>query len=115
MAKWTNGTWYPGKIAAVLPDGTYNVNYDDGDKSKGLPASKVRKRSARSGGGGGGGGKSAVDSDAPCPGPGMTRRCSGVCVNIQENNNHCGACGNRCSDGKSCDGHMFCRDADGNL
>lgn len=118
MAKWTNGSWYPGKISAIQSDGTYDVKYDDGDRSKGLPASKVRKRApkaASTGTGGTAGTKTNTASDAPCPGPGITRRCGGVCVNIQENNNHCGGCGNRCSDGKTCDGHLFCRDADGNL
>ncbi|HEY5936869.1 MAG TPA: tudor domain-containing protein [Kofleriaceae bacterium] len=115
MAQWTNGSWYPGKIVAITAAGKYDINYDDGDKSRGLPASKVRKKSATTGGGkpASGGGKAA--SDAPCPGPGITRRCNGVCVNIQENNNHCGGCNNRCPSGKACDGHMFCRDAEGNL
>ncbi len=54
-------------------------------------------------------------ADAPCPGPGITRRCSGTCVNIQTDDNNCGECGNRCSDGKHCDGHLFCRDSEGNL
>jgi hypothetical protein len=112
MAKWTNGSWYPGKIVAIN-DGKYDVNYDDGDKSRGLPAAKVKKRSSSSSSSGG---KSSTStSDAPCPGPGITRRCNGRCVNIQEDNNHCGGCNNRCPDGKHCDGHLFCRDADGNL
>jgi len=113
MARWTNGSWYPGKISAVNADGTYNINYDDGDKSKSLPLAKVKRRVKSTGGGGGGGTSTA--SDAPCPGPGMTRRCGGRCVNIQEDNNNCGSCGTVCSGGKRCDGHMFCRDADGNL
>ena len=112
MARWTNGSWYPGKIAQIHPDGTIDVDYDDGDKSRNLPPSKVRKKKASSGGGKSSSGSS---SDAPCPGPGLTRRCNGKCVNIQEDNNHCGGCNNRCPDGKHCDGHMFCRDAEGNL
>jgi hypothetical protein len=115
MARWTNGSWYPGKIVAISTDGKYDVNYDDGDKSRGLPASKVRKKIATAGGGKSGGGGKASSSDAPCPGPGITRRCNGVCVNIQENNNHCGGCNNKCPSGKACDGHMFCRDGEGNL
>jgi hypothetical protein len=113
MARWTNGQWYPGKITAVRADGTFDVNYDDGDRSKGLSASKVRKRTSSSSSSSKKSSNSS--SDAPCPGPGITRRCNGVCVNIQENNNHCGGCNNRCPDGKHCDGHLFCRDAEGNL
>ena len=116
LAKWTNGSWYPGKIVAIQANGTYDVNYNDGDKSRGLPASKVKRPPPpRAGGTGGKSGGGTAASDAPCPGPGLTRRCGGVCVNIQENNNHCGSCNNRCPSGKSCDGHMFCRDAEGNL
>lgn len=115
MARWTNGSWYPGKIVAITADGKYDVNYDDGDKSRGLPASKVRKKTVTAGGGKPSSGGRSSASDAPCPGPGITRRCNGVCVNIQENNNHCGGCNNKCPSGKACDGHMFCRDAEGNL
>jgi len=117
MARWTNGSWYPGKIVAISADGKYDVNYDDGDKSRALPAAKVRKKTVTAAKPGGGGGKSSSksSSDAPCPGPGITRRCNGVCVNIQENSNHCGGCNNKCPSGKTCDGHLFCRDADGNL
>jgi hypothetical protein len=118
IARWTNGSWYPGKIAAVRADGTFDVNYDDGDRSKGLSASKIRKRTATTASTTKSTGKTTSSrpaSDAPCPGPGITRRCNGVCVNIQENSNHCGGCNNRCPAGKSCDGHLFCRDAAGNL
>ena len=111
MAQWTNGRWYPGRIVAIR-DGKYDINYDDGDRSRGLPAAKVRKARPRSGGGGG---VARRTDDAPCPGPGLTRRCNGKCVNIQTDSNHCGGCNNRCPDGKRCDGHMFCRDAAGNL
>jgi len=112
MAKWSNGSWYPGKVSAVRANGTFDIQYDDGDRSSALPASHVRKRTASS--------SSSTSSsrpaaDAPCPGPGITRRCNGVCVNIQEDNNNCGECGYHCPSGKSCDGHMFCRDAEGNL
>ncbi len=114
--QWTNGQWYPGRISVVNQNGTFDVKYDDGDVSKSLPATKVRARKAGGGGGGGGGGGAGrAASDAPCPGPGITRRCNGVCVNLQEDDNNCGGCGNRCSDGKHCDGHLFCRDASGNL
>ena len=33
LGNWKNrGRKYPGKISAVNPDGTYNIDYDDGDK-----------------------------------------------------------------------------------
>ncbi len=54
-------------------------------------------------------------ANAPCPGPGLTRRCGGVCVNLQTDDRNCGSCGSVCSGGKHCDGHMSCRDANGNL
>jgi hypothetical protein len=115
QAQWTNGRWYPGKIVAITDAGTYDINYNDGDKSKGLPASKVRRPGTAKPAGGGGKTSTASSSNAPCPGPGLTRRCGGRCVNIQEDSNNCGGCGNKCSSGKRCDGHMFCRDAAGNL
>merc|ERR1712216_918435 len=31
-AKWTNGRFYKGKVATVNADGTYNIDFDDGDK-----------------------------------------------------------------------------------
>jgi hypothetical protein len=112
QGKWSDGRWYNGRISAVNDDQTFNIKYDDGDVSNHFKADRIRARRASTGGGGG---TSSNTSNAPCPGPGLTRRCSGVCVNIQEDNNNCGSCGNRCPSGKHCDGHMFCRDASGNL
>lgn len=50
-----------------------------------------------------------------CPGTGHWRVCNGECVDLANDSNHCGACGNQCRDGTSCDGHLSCRDAEGNL
>ncbi|HEV7555663.1 MAG TPA: hypothetical protein VGO00_09430, partial [Kofleriaceae bacterium] len=116
MARWpANGRWYPGKISAVRGDGTFDIHYDDGDRSNALAASSVRKQTASTSTSGSTSSSSRPAGDAPCPGPGITRRCNGVCVNIQENNNHCGGCNHQCPSGKTCDGHLFCRDAQGNL
>jgi retinol-binding protein 3 len=43
FGQWTDGNWYPGKIGKLNADGTYTVNYDDGDVSPALPAAKVRR------------------------------------------------------------------------
>lgn len=43
FGQWTDGNWYLGKIAATNADGTYAVNFNDGDKSPSLPASQVRR------------------------------------------------------------------------
>ena len=43
FGQWTDSNWYLGKIAAINPDGTYAVNYNDGDVSPSLSASQVRR------------------------------------------------------------------------
>lgn len=44
-AHWKGGqVWWKGKIAAVNADGTYNINFDDGDKESNVPAASVRAR-----------------------------------------------------------------------
>jgi hypothetical protein len=43
FGQWTDGDWYPGTIAAINADGTYAVNYNDGDVSPSLSASQVRR------------------------------------------------------------------------
>lgn len=44
-AHWKGGqTWWKGSIAAVNADGTYNINFDDGDKESNLAATSIRPR-----------------------------------------------------------------------
>ena len=38
------GTYYPGVISAANADGTFDVNYNDGDKEKGVPMARLRVR-----------------------------------------------------------------------
>ena len=42
------GKWYPGKIASANSNGTFDIEYDDGDSERGVTENRVR----RSGGGG---------------------------------------------------------------
>ncbi|CAN5673507.1 hypothetical protein BH09MYX1_BH09MYX1_27720 [soil metagenome] len=118
------GSSYPCTVLAVLPNDHYKIHYvgwganwdetvglDRIVGAKGAPA-PTAKPTALGGGGGGGGGST---TPAPCPGPGITRRCGGVCVNLQTDDHNCGSCGTVCSGGKHCDGHLFCRDSEGNL
>jgi len=111
-AVWpTDGKWYNAVILDIADSGLFHVRYDDdGIERSDITAKQIRARGARASSGGGGGA-----APASCPGPGLTRRCDGVCVNIQTDDNNCGSCGTRCASGKHCDGHMFCRDANGNL
>ena len=44
-ARYASVTWYPGRIDGVNADGTYNVGYEDGDRSPSLPQDRVRPRS----------------------------------------------------------------------
>ena len=44
LGQWSDGQWYPGKIGAVNKDGTFRVDYDDGDVSPALSAAQVRAR-----------------------------------------------------------------------
>jgi hypothetical protein len=127
------GTWYSASILAVTAPDKYKIHYTGYESSWDEVVGPSRMRgfggaaaattttaaAATAGGGGGGGGgggtRAVVAADAPCPGPGLTRRCSGRCVNLQTDDNNCGSCGTVCSGGKHCDGHLFCRDAAGNL
>lgn len=107
--KWTDGSWYAGKITAVNKDGTFKVAYDDGDGSPALTRAEIGYREVVASSGG-----SSGDGGGNCPGPGIVRRCNGVCTPIQDNNNNCGGCGDICNAGFHCEG-LFCRDASGNL
>ncbi|HEY1816252.1 MAG TPA: hypothetical protein VGG74_28085 [Kofleriaceae bacterium] len=112
--------WKRGTVAArhgEAPSYTYDIALDDSGETKTFPAAQVRglrkpksaaHASAASSGGGGGG-------PAPCTGPAYMRRCGGTCVDTQQDNNNCGACGSRCASNKHCDGHGFCREANGDL
>jgi hypothetical protein len=43
-ARWRDGSrWYPGKVKAVNPDGSYNIRYHDGGRESGVPAKRVRR------------------------------------------------------------------------
>lgn len=44
QALFSNGKWYPGKISSVPVVGSYNVDYDDGDKGVGLDPNRVLPR-----------------------------------------------------------------------
>jgi len=93
--KWTDDQWYPGKIAAINPDGTFRVNYNDGDVSKKLPRSRVKARKSS-------GGKSSAGSGG-CSG-GKTK-CGGRCVDLYNDPKNCNACGRECPEacqGGSC-------------
>lgn len=126
--RW-QGQVYPATVLAVLPGDKYKIHYtgwaSSWDETVGLDrivgakggAAATTGTAKSTGGGGGGGGKTGggAAADAPCPGPGITRRCNGVCVNLQTDDRNCGSCGTVCPSGKHCDGHLFCRDAEGNL
>ena len=44
-ANWMGGgTWFPGRVAAVAPNSTYSIHYDDGDKEDGVPSRCIRLR-----------------------------------------------------------------------
>ena len=50
----SEGHWYPGRIAAAHDGGTYDVDYDDGEREFGVAASAVRAAA----------GAAAADADA---------------------------------------------------
>lgn len=94
-AKWDDGYWYPGKIAAVNPDGTYKIKYNDGDVSNKQKAKNIRPRKPSSGGG--------SSSSGGCGSGKM--KCGGRCVDYLNDPNNCNACGRTCPEacmGGSC-------------
>lgn len=108
-SEWTRGT----VVARHREDGSYDIALDDGE-TKTFSAAQVRglrkpksvpHASAASSSGGGG----------VCVGASYMMRCGGSCVDTHLDDNNCGQCGSRCQLGKHCDGHGFCRDAQGNL
>lgn len=122
------GRYYAATVIGLAGADKYKIHYNGYESSwdevvgpsrmSGFGAAPAAGAGGGAGGGSGGGaraGGGAAAADAPCPGPGLTRRCSGRCVNIQTDDRNCGGCGTVCSGGKHCDGHMFCRDAAGNL
>lgn len=112
--QWTDGKWYPGKLAAMNKDGTFKVAYDDGDASPALTPAQIGWRQPEAASSSSSSSSGTKQETGNCPGPGFTRRCNGVCTKIQDDNNNCGGCGETCRDGYHCDG-LFCRDADGHV
>lgn len=41
-ARWKGGMWYKGTVAAIAADGTYSINYDDGDKESSVKESNIK-------------------------------------------------------------------------
>lgn len=118
-AQWRNGGWYPGTLTAVYDDGTADVRYDDGDRSKGLPFAKIklvrRPQFEVEVSGSRPTGKRGLVEGASCAGPGWQYVCGGRCTDTKTDSANCGSCGHRCDSGYSCDGSGTCRDANGGL
>ena len=91
--RWTDGSWYPGKIAKINDDGTYRVNYNDGDVSPSLPSKKIKPR--KSSGGAATGRSTGKGGSEPCPASHWTR-CGNNCVPLMDDRYNCGRCGNVC-------------------
>ncbi|MBZ0231682.1 MAG: hypothetical protein K8M05_04980 [Deltaproteobacteria bacterium] len=94
-AKWEDGYWYPGKIAAVNADGTYKIKYSDGDVSPKQKAKHIKHRKPSTGGGG--------SASGGCGSGKM--KCGGRCVDYLNDPKNCNACGRQCPEacmGGSC-------------
>jgi hypothetical protein len=101
---WSDNRWYPGKVGAVNPDGTYAINFDDGDKAA-LDGHHVRRRKAA----GGGGASKAAGAKQCHAGPDWTD-CPGIgCHKLSTDNSNCGACFHGCRADQTCnDGVCGC-------
>jgi hypothetical protein len=104
----TDDKWYDAIIIDLAASGLFHVRYDDGIERSNITERQIRARGAKITGGN-------HDHQASCSTPGLTRRCDGICVSLQNDDNNCGAWGTRCTSGKHFDGHRSCRDAAGNL
>ena len=62
------GRFYKGRVSRVNLDGTFNIDYDDGEKERGVTDDLIRVcESSSGGGGGGGGGRSCLLYTSPSP------------------------------------------------
>ena len=56
-ARYRGGSrYFPGKIRRENRDGTYDIDYDDGEKERGVQAELIKSMDGGGGGGGSGGG-----------------------------------------------------------
>jgi hypothetical protein len=65
-----NKLWYPGRIAQVRTDGTYKVDYDDGDSEAAVRCQNIRHLCPRAGAGGSAAGRGA---SVACIAPSLKR------------------------------------------
>ena len=49
------GRYYPGRVSRVRLNGTMDIDYDDGEKERGVQAELIKSMESGSGGGGSGG------------------------------------------------------------
>lgn len=88
---WSDNRWYPGKVGAVNADGTYAINFDDGDKAA-LDAHHVRRRKVSTGHA-----ASTKAGGKPCNEGNYYTRCDEYhCFNLNQDDHNCGACGHQC-------------------
>ena len=58
-----SGNYFPGKVVAARPDGTYDIGYDDSDAEDGIKRSYLRVQGASNAAPGGGGGSGGGGDD----------------------------------------------------